>query len=117
MLSGSWRRVTAACVLVFWLTGALGPLADVHALAGDAACGDPSLASPHPVTQFENVRPPVDDGHCELCHLQRIVRTADQPSAIAATPEATEAARAGRADLRVAAAIPSHLAPRAPPIA
>jgi hypothetical protein len=116
MLSGALRRATAVIVIVFWtMGGTLAPLADAHAVAGDAACGEPGWASPHPITQFEDVRPPVDDGHCELCHLQRIVRAAVQTSVLTASHDAGEPGCVSDGDSRIASALDPHLAPRAPP--
>jgi hypothetical protein len=116
MLRPALRRVTAMAVIVFWTIGALGPLVDAHGgVAGDLACAEPGWAAPHPVTQFENVLPPVDDGHCALCHLQRAVRHAIHVAVLAAHHHAATPARRLDPDPPVAAALDSHLAPRAPP--
>jgi len=76
MSFGRLRRVTALAILVSWLAGpGLPGLGALHDLSlSDVRCGDPQLVSHHWTTQFESVRPPHGDGHCDVCHLHRALR-------------------------------------------
>jgi hypothetical protein len=65
-------RQVATVVAAAWLVGLASPLvASHHEL--DAACGEVAT-SDHLRTAFEEVLPPVHSGHCDVCHLQRILR-------------------------------------------
>lgn len=66
----SVRRLSSALLLVTWLSGLLIPAVTLHAEI-DADCGDLAWQSDHSRTGFEDVRPDVGHGHCDLCHLQR----------------------------------------------
>jgi len=113
----AFRRIAAVAVVAVWTIGLCGPLLDAHdGLTGDIACSEPVWpSSSDPLSQFERVAPPVDDGHCGLCHLQRAVG-----HALAATPRAVagaDIAALGRIDilLHVDASARLHVPSRAPP--
>lgn len=65
-------RQYALFVLVAMLGSVLTPLVgDLHAETDVACAEDGWVPSHHQTTQFEGIRPPVSDGHCAICHLQR----------------------------------------------
>ena len=67
------RRLWATVILVTMCGGVVTPLfGDLHAET-DIACADEAWGGTghHQTTQFEPIRPPVGDGHCAVCHLQR----------------------------------------------
>ncbi len=73
MLRHLSRRLWAVSVLVTMLCGVVMPLfGDLHADSDIACAEDAWGATPHHQTiQFESILPPVGDGHCAICHLQR----------------------------------------------
>lgn len=109
-------RRFALTALAVWLATTVVPVFAPHNLLPDFACGDEAWGSPHPTSQFESVRPPVGDGHCVICHLQRTMR--------GAMAEAVGALVVSPAVAVAPAAAPQHLArhraedlpARAPPI-
>jgi hypothetical protein len=113
------NRLMALAALVAWTTAAVGPAFGLQhdSIVDDVACGETLLGHPHPRAQFERVLPPVTDGHCEVCHLQRGFRHAStlglstlvQPVESAAVPWESSAAPGGVAT--------AHLPARAPPAA
>ena len=73
MLTLWFRRFWAAVALATMIGGVVTPLfGDLHT-GSDIACTDEvwGIAGHHDTTQIETVLPPVADGHCALCHLQR----------------------------------------------
>lgn len=110
-------RLLAGVVLAALLGGVFTPLfGDLHA-ESDVACVDDLLWAPshHTTTQIENVRPPVSDGHCAVCHLQRAMNGAADDAkrfvvaSVAVTPHPAIAEHPVRSHARLD--IPS----RAPP--
>jgi hypothetical protein len=71
-MSRPFHRRISILALMVWVAGAVGPTIFPHTGGFDLACPDEAWASPHPTTQIENVRPPVADDHCMVCHLQRM---------------------------------------------
>ena len=77
VVARSLRRTAALLTLWAWLASFVLPLAGAHArVLDDAACSPTVLATAHPIQQFEAEHPPVDDGHCATCHLQRALHGA-----------------------------------------
>lgn len=68
-----WTRLLALPVMAVWLAGLLAPLVLAHGQP-DLDCGEGAWLSDHHQTAFEDVRPPLSGGHCELCHLLRALR-------------------------------------------
>jgi hypothetical protein len=102
-------------VLTLWTAGTLGSAMFKHAEAVDVACGEISLDSPTGSRVAAPTAVTSTDGHCDLCHLQRIVR-----SAIAASSSlgcvVESASCVPSAEHRVGSAVaPIHLPARAPP--
>lgn len=85
-------RLFAHVVLAALLGGVITPLfGDLH-VDVDGICAEDGWApSHHQTTQFESIRPPVGDGHCAICHLQRAMNGAadDAKRFVAASVEAT----------------------------
>jgi hypothetical protein len=80
-VAGSIRRAAALLTLCAWTASLVLPLTGAHAtVLDDVACTMTVLASAHPQEQFEPIHPPVDDGHCAVCHLQRAIHGAFVPS-------------------------------------
>ncbi len=72
------RRLWATVILATILGGVVMPLfGDLHA-ESDIACVDEAWGTTghHHTTQIESVYPPVTDGHCAVCHLQRTLGNA-----------------------------------------
>jgi hypothetical protein len=108
------RRLAASVTLVAWLMGLAAPLVEAHHV--DIDCDDVLWTSDHQRTAFEDVRPPLQEGHCELCHHQRLLRSLDIGSRVARDSDAVT---------RVVSALPglvprpvalTSLPPRAPPV-
>jgi hypothetical protein len=113
-LRRSLRRLSSVLILAAWIAGLVAPAVSAHG-AVDLECGDAPWLSDHDRTAFEDVRPPVETGHCELCHLQRALRGALASSAIYAWIPIERNPHLRSAERGIRSADRSSLPPRAPP--
>lgn len=118
MVRRSTQRLFAAIALCAWVSGVLSPVvvARHDSLLADVDCGDVLLATPHPITQFESVLPPLGDGHCQTCHLLRAGRWSLAATTFAQTRSIDVEAPAVFVALTSPTAVSFGLASRAPPV-
>jgi hypothetical protein len=116
MIRHELRRLWSALVLLTLLGSVTLPLfGDLHT-GFDTACADDGWAgSHHDRPQIENVRLPIDDGHCAVCHLQRALSgAADDAKRFVAGPGVFTSEFVHAPDA-VHAQIRRDVPPRAPP--
>ena len=71
----AFQRRLSVAVLVTWVISGVGAIVAPHAEGFDVACGDVALVAPGAAIKADSAAAD-GTGHCDLCHLQRIVRGA-----------------------------------------
>lgn len=110
------NRLAARLLIFTWLYGVTLPVVDQsHADQIDVACGDRGWGHGGPGSLLLEADSRDDNGHCEVCHLQRTFRSAFVAAADIA-PVVGHAAATFTPELAAHSALYlEHLSSRAPP--
>lgn len=112
------KRLSSVALLVAWMVSAVGAVVAPHADGLDVACGDVGLTATERAIGAASAVDGDANSHCDLCHLQRLVRGAlASPAGAVTVVEATISAIPAHARLIPSGSslqLPSRAPPRSP---